>query len=45
MLFLIVFCYWISSLPGDVSKSNGGSVEALQEHPTDPEKVILVKVY
>lgn len=31
----------MQSLPGDSSKSNGGSVEALQEHPTDPEKLLI----
>eukprot|EP00111_Clytia_hemisphaerica_P008566 TCONS_00025019-protein len=34
----------MQSLPGnttDNKKSNGGSVEALQEHPTDPEKLLI----
>lgn len=31
----------MQSLSSEVNKTNGGSVEALQEHPTDPEKLLI----
>lgn len=36
-----VFCSFFS-LPGDENKTNGGSVEALREHPFDSSKVMLI---
>ena len=29
------------SLSDEISKANGGSVEALKEHPSNPEKVFF----
>lgn len=37
----MLYIYDLFSLSSEVNKTNGGSVEALQEHPTDPEKVVI----
>lgn len=45
----LIFLFFFNSLPANDasknSKSNGGSVEALQEHPTDPDKVNILNIF